>query len=142
MNLYRIAEEQNIDILTFPLAKNESVSVMLPDGKCFIGMDKSVREDSKEERVHLAHEMGHCATGAFYNAYSHADIRQKHENKADKWAIRLLIPENKLMEAVSAGITELWELAELFDVTVQFMQKAVYFYKYGNLSVNGYFAIT
>lgn len=134
MNLYHIAQEQNIDVLTFPMADNESLSVMLPNGKCFIGMDKSVREDSAEERVHLAHEVGHCVTGAFYNAHSLHDLRQKHEHKADKWAIRQLIPESELMEAVEAGITELWDLAELFDVTVQFMQKAVCLYKHGHLN--------
>ena len=140
MNLYRIAQEQNIDVLTFPMPENESVSVMLPDGRCFIGMDKSVRENSAEENVHMAHEIGHCVTGAFYNSYSPVDIRQKHEHKADKWAIRQLIPQDKLTEAVEAGITEPWDLAELFDVTVQFMMKAIYFYKYGHVDVNQYFA--
>ena len=134
MNLYSIAEQLNIDVITFPMEENESVSVMLSNGKCYIGIDKSVREDSAEEHVHLAHEIGHCATGAFYNSYSPADLRQKHEHKADKWAIRQLVPESELTEAVNAGITELWDLAELFDVTVQFMQKAICFYKYGHLN--------
>ena len=134
MNLYHIAEQHNIDVLTFPMAENESVSVMLPNGKCVIGMDRSVREDCAEERVHLGHEIGHCVTGAFYNAYSPFDLRQKQENKADKWSIRQLVPENELTEAVDAGITELWDLAELFDVTIHFMQKAVCFYKYGHLN--------
>lgn len=141
MNLYRFAQEQNIEILTFPMSENESMSVMLNDGTCFIGMDKSVRDGSVEERVHLAHELGHCTTGAFYNAYSPADIRQKHENKADKWSIRRLIPESELMEAVDAGITEVWDLAELFDVTIPFMQKAVCFYKYGHLDTKLVFSI-
>ena len=136
MNLYRIAEQQNIDVLTYPMAENESISIMLPNGKCYIGMDKSVREDSAEERVHLGHELGHCVTGAFYNAYAAADIRQKHENRADKWAIRQLIPHDKLTQAVETGITEPWELADLFDVTVQFMLKAMCYYKHGHLDLN------
>ena len=140
MNLYSIAEQQNIEVLTFPMVENESMTVMLPNGKCFIGVDKSVREDSAEERVHIAHEIGHCATGAFYNAYSPADLRQKHEHKADKWAIRQLIPQEKLTQAVDAGITEIWDLAELFDVTIQFMQKAICFYKHGYLNTEMYFA--
>lgn len=134
MNLYRIAQEQNIEILTFPMSENESMSVMLNDGTCFIGMDKSVRDGSVEERVHLAHELGHCSTGAFYNAYSPADLRQKHENKADKWAITHLVPEQEFRKAVRSGITEPWHLAELFDVTVQFMMKAICYYKHGHLS--------
>lgn len=134
MNLYRIAQEQNIEILTFPMSENESMSVMLNDGTCFVGMDNAVRDGSVEERVHLAHELGHCITGAFYNAYSPADLRQKHENKADKWAIAQLVPEQDFKNAVRSGITEPWHLAELFNVTVQFMMKAICFYKYGNLN--------
>lgn len=31
--------------------------------------------------------------------------------------------------------TEMWDLAELFDVTEQFMRKAAWWYTYGNLAV-------
>lgn len=136
MNLYRIAQQQNIEVLTFPIPENESVSVMLNDGTCYIGMDSSVRDGSVEERVHLAHELGHCSTGAFYNAYSPHDLRYKHERKADKWAINQLVPENELKHAIKTGITNLWELAELFEVTLPFMRKAVCYYKYGTFDTN------
>ena len=133
-DLYLFAEQQNIEVLTYPLPKTMSMSFMENNGSCFVGIDESVLDESVQEQVHLAHELGHCATGSFYNRYSPLDIRQKHENKADKWAIRQLIPEEDLAEAVNAGITEVWDLAELFDVTISFMQKAVCYYKYGHLN--------
>ena len=128
LGLYDFAEQQNIGVLSFPMKENGSMSIMTEDGSCYVGMDESVMDGCVEERVHLAHELGHCATGAFYNRYSPFDLRQKHERKADAWAIRRLIPEAELQEAVSAGITELWDLAELFDVSNEFMHKAVQFY--------------
>ncbi len=129
LDLYLFAEQQNIEVLTYPMKENGSMSIMETDGSCFVGMDESVQDGSLQEQVHLAHELGHCATGSFYNRYSPHDLRQKHERKADKWAIRQLVPEDELSEAVCAGITELWDLAELFDVTAEFMHKAVCYYQ-------------
>lgn len=132
MKLYQIAQQHNVELVTFPMPENESLSIMLPNGKCAIGMDNTFFEDSIENRVHLAHELGHCVTGSFYNVYAPLDVRQKHEHRADKWAIRELIPEADLNEAVCSGITEPWHLADHFNVTVPFMLKAICYYKYGH----------
>ena len=87
-----------------------------------------------QERTQLAHEIGHCETGSFYSRYVKVDSRQRHENRADKWAIHKLIPSDRLNEAVSQGHTEIWELAEYFEVTEDFMRKAVCYYTHGNLA--------
>ena len=69
-HLYDFAKQQNIEVLSYSMPRNESMSVMLEDGKCFIGMDESVRDGGVQERVHLSHELGHCATGSFYNIHA------------------------------------------------------------------------
>ena len=138
-DLYDLADEQNIEVIQYPMSKNGSLSVMSQNGSCYIGMDERIQDGSAEERVHLSHELGHCITGSFYNVYSALDVRQKHENQADKWAIKALIPQDALNAAVENGYTEIWELAELFDVTYEFMQKAVCYYTHGNLAVQMYF---
>ena len=56
-------------------------------GKCYIGIDESVMDGDALERVHMGHELRHCVTGSFYNRYTPYDLRQRHENRADKWAI-------------------------------------------------------
>lgn len=128
-DLYLYADQSDIEVLTYPMPENGSMSIMERDGRCYVGMDKSVQDGSLQEQMHLAHELGHCATGGFYNRYSPYDLRQKHERKADEWAIRQLIPESELTEAVDAGITAPWDLAELFDVTAEFMCKAIGYYR-------------
>lgn len=138
-DLYDFAKKQNIEVLKYPMQSNGSMSIMSQSGACYIGMDESVQDGSTEERVHLSHELGHCVTGSFYNIYATLDNRQKHENQADKWAIKALIPLEDLNEAVDKGYTEIWELAEYFNVTYEFMQKAVCYYTHGNLAVNMYF---
>ena len=137
--LYDLARQQNIEVLRYPLEENGSMSIMLDDGSCYIGIDESVQDGNVEERVHMGHELGHCLTGSFYNRYSHYDIRQRHENRADKWAVRQLIPVEDLDEAVAEGCCEIWDLAERFGVTEQFIKKAVCYYVHGNVATELYF---
>lgn len=136
--LYALAQQENIEVLSFPLPENGSMSLQTDCG-CVIGMDASVRDGGKEERVHLVHELGHCMTGSFYNIHAVRDCRQKHENRANKWAISLLIPVEELDEAVAMGCTEVWELAEHFGVTEDFIRKAVCWHVHGNLAEELYF---
>ena len=138
-SLYEFAKQQNIEVLSFSMPQNESMSVMLEDGKCFIGMDDSVRDGGIQERVHLSHELGHCATGSFYNIHAAIDHRQRHENRANKWAIQALIPVEELDDAIASGCTEVWELAERFQVTEELVRKAVCLYVHGNLAEELYF---
>ena len=138
-NLYDLAKQQNIEVLSYGMPENGSMSLMLDDGRCFIGMDESVRDGGAQERVHLSHELGHCITGSFYNIYAAVDHRQRHENRANKWAIRTMIPVDALDDAIARGCTEVWELAEYFQVTEEFVRKAVCYYVHGNVAEELYF---
>ena len=138
-SLYDLAEQENIEVIVYPMEENGSMSIMLDDGTCYIGIDGSVQDGSVQERVHMGHELGHCLTGSFYNRYSAFDIRQRHENRADKWAICQLIPLEDLDEAIAEGCCELWELAERFGVTEQFIKKTVCYYVHGNVASELYF---
>lgn len=137
--LYDLARQQNIEVFPFPLPETGSMSVMEDSGKCFIAMDESVRDGDVQERVHLSHEMGHCLTGSFYSIYTAVDCRQRHENRADKWAVQQLIPVDELDDAIAEGCTEVWELAERFGVTEEFVRKAVCWYVHGNVAAELYF---
>jgi Zn-dependent peptidase ImmA (M78 family) len=123
--LYCEADSLEIIVFYCPFKKNKSVSS--PDRH--IGIDTDKIDSTIEEKICLAHEIGHCMTGSFYNIYTPLDNRQKHEIRADRWAIKKLIPKNELDEAVHCGIIELWDLAEYFEVPESFMVKAIEFYK-------------
>lgn len=136
--LYQIARDNDIPVILLDIPENGSMCIQTDRG-CYIGMDNGVLEDEAARRVHLGHELGHCRTGAFYNRWAARDVRQKHENRADKWAIKKLVPEDKLKQAIEDGCTDLWALADRFNVTEAFMKKAVCWYTNGNLAVNSYF---
>lgn len=113
---------------------NGSMYIMLDSGKCFAGLDDGVRDGGVQERVHLSNELGHCVTRSFYYIYAAVEYRQRHENRADKWAVTALIPVDALDDAVADGCTEVCELAERFQVTEEFVRKAVCWYVHGNMA--------
>ena len=137
--LYDFAKQQTIEVIPFPMETNGSMSLLTDSGTCVIGMDERVRDGAVQERVHLGHELGHCVTGSFYSIHTAIDCRQRHENKADKWAIQALVPVEELDAAIAGGRTEFWELAELFGVTEEFIRKAVCYYVHGNVAAELYF---
>lgn len=129
LDLYIEAEENDVDIMSVDTDVTKSMSVMSDLDNCYIGLNPLTIDTTAEEKVLLAHELGHCMTGAFYNQYSKLDIREKHERRADKWAIKKLIPVDELKRAVKSGRESRYELAEYFNVTEDFMQKAMDYYR-------------
>lgn len=137
LSLYQYAEDNGIDVDWVPLTRASSLSVQLPDGTYAIAMDYYKMDSLADERVHLAHELGHCITGSFYNPYTPFDVKQKHENRADKWAIQHLIKQTDFLLALNNG-ADYCTLADLFGVNVQFIKKAVCWYTNGNLAIENY----
>lgn len=129
LELYDLAEAHKVPVYWFDLQSTKSLSCRLEDGGGAIAMNPWSMTSLADEKVKLAHELGHCETGAFYNRYSSFDLRAQHERRADKWAIKKLIPKDELYAAISNGHTDVWDLAEYFNVTEDFMKKAIEFYR-------------
>ncbi len=123
-DLYRKAEELDIRVIQFPMTSLRAVST--PDN--VIGIDPDKLED-REELVCLAHEMGHCATGSFYTSDATMLDRTRQEQRADRWAIRQLVPLEELKSLLRSGVDRWDEAAEHFQVTEEFLRKAVAFYR-------------
>ena len=123
-DLYEIAQAEKICIDTFPLTKNKSVSVKYGN-KYYIAID-TIKSEA-EEKVHLAHELGHCKTDSFYNVYAPLDLREKHEYRANRWAVKKLIPKEELTVLLKNG-TAKWDIAEHFGVTESFLNLALIMY--------------
>ncbi len=128
--LYTEAEKAGIMVYCGKGLQNTKSLSVQSDGDMFIGIDDTAMHTSAEERVHLAHELGHCMTGAFYSMYSPIDNRGYCERKANEYAIKKLVNEDELRKIIKSynGEIGIWELAEHFDVTEDFMKKAVRYY--------------
>lgn len=126
--LYELAEKNNIKVEGFPLPENKAVTIQLGE-KCFVAIDPSVLCSPSEERVCLAHELGHCQTGALYNKYSSLDDRSRHEKRAERWAIERLVPLAELQEVIKNGCDDFSLLCDHFEVPAEFMYKALLYYR-------------
>lgn len=123
--LYRIAERQGITVERFSLVCNKSVSLCLGSA-LFVGLDGGIT--GVDEKVCLAHELGHCETMSFYNMYSPCDVRGKHERRANVWAIKRLIPRTRYFWALRHGYDNIYLLADYFGVTPEFARKTAEYY--------------
>lgn len=128
VELYRHAEEQNITVCRYKMAKAESLSMPLSDGTCAIAMDPTKLVSTADETWKLAHELGHCETGSFYNKYAPLDERGRNERRAEHWAIRHVLPFDELARAITSGMHQIWELAEYFMVPEALIREAVDYY--------------
>jgi Zn-dependent peptidase ImmA (M78 family) len=127
-DLYKMADTLGVRVCDHTFPVNGSLSVVAESGACYVMIDTQALRTEAVTKVHLAHELGHCLTRSFYNRYSRYDIRARHERKADKAAIKMLVPFADYTAALRRGVTTVWELAEHFDVTEDFMRKVVPYY--------------
>ena len=62
------------------------------------------------------HEMGHVATGALHKVESPYELAERSEYRANRWCAQHYLTQEGFREAFQAGYTELWQLAEFFDM--------------------------
>lgn len=115
--------------LSFEMGECAAAAIVV-NGVYGIFLDTEKLSTNAEESVAVAHEAGHIMTGSTHQLSSPYDLIAQHENRANKWAIRKLVPEEELDYAVRLGYREKWELAEFFNVTEEFMELAISYYKH------------
>lgn len=125
-DLYELAEKEGVQIDTFNLQKNAALSIEDGEGRCYIALAPNLPR--RQEKAALAHELGHCLYGGFYNRYSPYDRIEISERKATKWAIKKLLPITWIREQLDKGLQFYWEFAEEADLPEDFVAEAFEYY--------------
>ncbi len=126
--LYDEMSQKGLRLFDWKLTEDKAATINM-DGNYAVFIDTRKIHTIAEETCTVAHEYGHCITGATHAVSSPLDLIEKHEYKADKYASYRLIDPDELRQAVEEGYTEPWELAERFHVTEDFLRRAVYIYQ-------------
>lgn len=126
--LYDLADASGIPVRGFSLPECRALSLIDDSGKCCIGIDNSRCYSSAEEKTMLAHELGHCRTGSFYDSRTPPELRRRMERRADEWAILHVLPLDDVLAACRAGLSGSYELAEFFGVEEPLMKRAIDYY--------------
>ncbi|WP_018592573.1 ImmA/IrrE family metallo-endopeptidase [Terrisporobacter glycolicus] len=128
--LYNLAFDLTINIFFFDLKAIGCLGLNVEKNELghVIFLDNSLKNNNKIHAEVLAHEIGHFYTTIGNNLNNSSTYRDelyknKVENKADRWAYNYLIPEKDLVVAIKKGITDMQELAEYFDVRLEFLMK-------------------
>ncbi len=130
-DVYRELYEQGVSVFDEPASFScgAKAAVIEADGAYGIFVDASRLCDTAEEACVIAHEAGHIMTGSTHRLSSPFELIGRHEYRAEKWAIKKLVPKDELDMALKRGCMELWEMAEHFNVTPQFMERAINYYR-------------
>ncbi|MBQ3252146.1 MAG: ImmA/IrrE family metallo-endopeptidase [Oscillospiraceae bacterium] len=71
------------------------------------------------------HELGHIATGALHRVDSPYELVERSEYRANRYVAQRFLTEAAFRDAFRAGYTELWQLAEYFDLPEQDIKNAL-----------------
>ncbi|MGE5585799.1 MAG: ImmA/IrrE family metallo-endopeptidase [Bacillota bacterium] len=87
-----------------------------------IGISRRLFDNRRHFRSVLAEELGHhfttvgCYVPEVWLHYADRLNAGRAEYRAARWAAAYLIPADKLCETLSRGTTDVWELADRFEV--------------------------
>lgn len=125
--VYADIDEHNAKIIPYSISFSSAATIEY-NHEYGIFVDFSRMKTISDITYALIHEVGHCATGCTHQVSSPLDLVEKHEYKANRWAIERYLPLELLNKAIKCGITECWELAEYFNLPEQFIKKALYYW--------------
>ena len=126
-DFYSHCRQNSIDVIPFAGCPSHGATVR--DGSYYaIFLDFSKIRSLKLLRGVCYHELGHVATGALHKVDSPFELVGRSEYRANRWSAQKYLTHPQFREAFAAGYTELWQLAEYFDLPESDIQKALIYW--------------
>lgn len=123
-HFYDYCQQNNVDVIPFDGMPSEGATIR--DGSDYaIFLDFTKLPTLRQIRGVCMHEQGHTATGALHKVSSPFETVERAEYRANRWAAETYLTAENFREAFSQGFTELWELAEYFDLPEQDVKNAL-----------------
>lgn len=121
---YHYCQQNAVDVI--PYMGMPSPGATIRDGEdTAIFLDFSAITSLRQLNGVCMHELGHAATGALHKVSSQYETVERSEYRANRWAAQHCLTKDSFREAFAAGLTELWELAEYFDLPEQDIKNAL-----------------
>ena len=109
--IYQDARRLGVALIPYSIGFADAATLEM-DGRYGIFLDFDQFETVADFTAALAHEVGHCATGATHAVHSPFELVAQHEDRANRWHYEHYLPFSELQELVADGYTEPWQLAE------------------------------
>lgn len=121
---YDYCRQNRVDVI--PYRGVPQPGATLRDGSHYaVFLDFSKIMSTRLLRGVCAHELGHVATGALHKVSSPYELVERSEYRANRYMAENFLTEEAFREAFAAGCTQLWELAEYFDLPEQDVKNAL-----------------
>lgn len=123
-HFYDYCEAHDIDIIPYYNAPSEGVTIR--DGECYaIFLDIAKTQSTRVLKGVCCHENGHVATGALHKVSSPYELVERSEYRANRWVAQNYLTEQQFRDAFATGYTELWQLADYFDLPEEVIKTAL-----------------
>lgn len=117
-DFYDYCREHRVDVI--PYMGCPSPGATIRDRGCYaVFLDFSKIRSTRLLRGVCCHELGHVATGALHKVDSPYELVERSEYRANRWAAERYLTDEDFRSAFSEGYTEVWQLAEYFDMPEQ-----------------------
>ena len=122
-NFYDYCKQNRVDVIPYMGIPHPGATIR--DGDLYaVFLDFSKIRSTRLLRGVCSHEQGHIATGALHKVDSPFELVERSEYRANRYVARTYLTQEDFKEAFSLGYTELWQLAEFFDLPEADVQKA------------------
>ncbi len=123
-DFYQYCRQKQVDIIPYIGCPRPAATVR--DRDCYaVFLDFSKIRSTRLLRGVCYHELGHVATGALHKVDSPYELVERSEYRANRWAAEHYLTEEDFRMAFADGYTELWQLAEYFDMPESDIQAAL-----------------
>ena len=114
-DFYDYCAQHDVAVIPFDRCPQPGATVR-DQGYYAVFLDFSKIRSTRLLRGVCYHELGHIATGALHKVDSPYELVERSEYRANRWAAEHFLTESAFREAFRAGCTELWQLAEYFEL--------------------------
>ena len=121
---YDYCKKSGVQVI--PFSGIPCAGATIRDGNRYaIFLDFSKIRSTRLLRGVCCHELSHVATGALHRANSPYEQAERSEYRANRFAAQNFLTEEAFRQAFAAGYTEVWQLADYFDLPEQDVQWAL-----------------
>lgn len=114
-DFYTYCDDNDIDVIPYMGMPSEGATVR-DQGYYAIFLDIAKIRSTRLLKGVCCHEMGHAATGALHKVCSPYETVERSEYRANRWVAENHITDKMFRDAFRDGYTEIWQLAEYFDL--------------------------
>ena len=127
-NFYDYCKKHQVDVIPYAGCPQPGATIR-DQGFYAVFLDFTKIPSTRVLRGVCCHELGHAATGALHKVDSPFELVERSEYRAARWVAENYLTAELFREAFAAGYTELWQLAEFFDLPEDCVETALTYWK-------------